>query len=175
MISVRKALIGATAILLVFSTTVVLAAEGDEKVPGSGPNPYRDCGIGAALFPNTGWAAVTSNVIWDLGITAITSATASADTCQGSSVVAAHFINDTYENVVADTARGKGDYLTTLLQIYNCDSASHADVIEAIRGDIGENVIQDGYAEMSQLEKSEAYFLVIDSEVRTTFVNNCTA
>ena len=47
----------------------------DPKAPGSGPNPYTDCGIGAALFPNTHWAAATSNVIFDLGITAITSAT----------------------------------------------------------------------------------------------------
>ena len=35
-------------------------------------NPYTDCGIGAALFPNTNWAAVTSNVIWDAGTTAVT-------------------------------------------------------------------------------------------------------
>jgi len=175
MISIGKVLLSASAILLLSSTTVVLAAQEEDKAPGSGPNPFSECGIGAALFPNTGWAAVTSNVIWDLGITGITSATASPETCQGSSVAAAHFINATYENVVADTARGEGEYLTTLLQIYDCDSASHADVIEAIRGNIGENLVQEGYAEMSELEKSEAYFLVIDSEVRTAFVNNCSA
>src|SRR5688572_5993856 len=44
------------------------------KAPGAGPNPFSDCGIGAALFPKTGWAAVTSNVIWDIGTTALTSA-----------------------------------------------------------------------------------------------------
>jgi hypothetical protein len=38
---------------------------------GSGPNPYSDCGIGAALFKDTEWAAVTSNVTWDLGTTEI--------------------------------------------------------------------------------------------------------
>ncbi len=47
------------------------------KAPGSGPNPFSDCGIGAALFKDTKWAAVSSNVIWDIGTTAVTSATAS--------------------------------------------------------------------------------------------------
>ena len=51
-------------------------------------NPYVDCGIGAALFPNTDWAAVTSNVIWDAGTTALISATASEDTCSGGDVSA---------------------------------------------------------------------------------------
>ena len=46
-------------------------------------NPYTDCGIGAALFPNTNWAAVTSNATWDAGTTAVISATASEDTCSG--------------------------------------------------------------------------------------------
>ena len=62
---------------------------------GSGPNPFTDCGIGAALFPDTHWAAVTSNVIWDVGTTALTSATASPETCSGAKVEAAMFINET--------------------------------------------------------------------------------
>ena len=46
-------------------TSTVTVAEAN-KTAGSGPNPYTDCGIGAALFSDTHWAAVTSNVIWDL-------------------------------------------------------------------------------------------------------------
>ncbi len=36
-------------------------------------NLWVDCGIGAMIFDNTAWAAATSNIIWDLGITATTS------------------------------------------------------------------------------------------------------
>ena len=58
-------------------------AQADVKAkPGSGPNPFSDCGIGAALFPDTSWAAVTSNITWDIGTTALTSATMSPGTCR---------------------------------------------------------------------------------------------
>jgi hypothetical protein len=62
-----------------------------DKTPGTGPSPYTDCGIGAALFKETDWAAISSNVIWDLGSTALTSATMSPETCSKQKVkVATH-------------------------------------------------------------------------------------
>ena len=101
-----------------FGVCISGSALAQDKEAGSGPNPFTDCGIGAALFPNTGWAAVTSNVIWDVGTTAVISATASPETCSGSSAQAAKFINDTYDSVIEDTARGDGEYVATLLEIY---------------------------------------------------------
>ena len=38
---------------LIFVSNVSIAA-----------NPYSECGIGAAMFPNTPWAAATSNATW---------------------------------------------------------------------------------------------------------------
>ncbi len=173
MITKKKVLLATTAAMLILGGPMTASAQ--DKAPGSGPSPYVDCGIGAALFPNTNWAAVTSNIIWDAGTTAVTSATASPETCEGSSAEAAKFIHDTYDRVVENTARGEGKHLTALLQIYGCKFDSHAEIVSTIRGEIGETVSQDSYAEMSALEKSEAYFLVIDSRVKTDFSESCAA
>jgi len=164
-------LVAAGAVVLVSSSAIA----DDEKAAGSGPSPFVDCGIGAALFPNTGWAAVTSNVIWDLGTTAVISATASPETCQGAPAQAANFINDAYDNVLEDTARGDGEYLVALLEIYGCSSEVQGDVVTAIRADIGANVEADGYATMSTVEKAELYFNVINSEIQSEFAASCTA
>lgn len=151
------------------------AAPAQAQEAGSGPNPFTDCGIGAALFPNTHWAAVTSNVIWDIGTTAVISATASPETCQGASTKAANYIHDVYDSVLEDTARGEGDHLVALLEIYGCAVETQTDVIDAIRDDIGAAVGEDSFSEQSHLEKAEQYFTVIDSEIRSNHSATCTA
>ena len=158
-----------------FGVCVSGGALAQDKEAGSGPNPFTDCGIGAALFPDTHWAAVTSNVIWDVGTTAVISATASPETCEGSSAQAAKFINDTYDSVIEDTARGDGEYVATLLEIYGCEKAVQGDIVDAIRGDVSEIVSADGYDDLSQVEKAESYYKVIDAEVRGAFSASCTA
>lgn len=167
-----------TLISLVAAGVVALASTSsiaaDSKAPGSGPSPFTDCGIGAALFPDTHWAAITSNVIWDIGTTAVISATASPETCQGAPAQAANFINDAYDNVLEDTARGDGEYLVALLEIYGCPSDVQSDVVSAIREDIGANMEAEGYATMSTVEKAELYFNVINSEIQSEFAASCT-
>lgn len=152
-----------------------VAAADNDKEPGSGPNPFTDCGIGAALFPDTHWAAVTSNVIWDVGTTAVISATASPETCSGGSAKAARFINDTFDNVLEDTARGDGEYVVTLLEIYGCDKAVHGEIIDSIRGDVGAMQSADEFQDLSQTRKAESYFKVIDGEIRSEFSASCSA
>lgn len=162
--------------ILVTATLAVLAfgtASAQDKPQGSGPSPFVDCGIGAALFPDTHWAAVTSNIIWDIGTTAVISATASPETCNGKSAKAARFINDTYDNVLEDTARGSGEYVAALLEIYGCEASSQGDIVGAIRGDIGEMLSDEGYSDLTSVEKAEQYFLVIDGEVRGSSAASC--
>ena len=64
-------------LLALILITLPLGTAFAEKKQGSGPNPYVECGIGAAIFPEVHWAAATSNVTWDLGSTALTSAISS--------------------------------------------------------------------------------------------------
>lgn len=145
----------------------------DNKAPGSGPNPYRDCGIGASLFSNTGWAAVTSNVIWDLGLTALTSATSSPQTCNGKQSKVAQFIADTYVSVVDETARGSGEHLTAMLELYECKVESHGDIVAAIRGEVGQGVAAPTYAAFTLNEKAEQYYLIVNRHIETDFTQSC--
>lgn len=154
-----------------------LAATGvsadNTKQTGSGPNPYRDCGIGAALFPDTHWAAITSNVIWDLGITALTSATASPETCSGKKVAAAKFISETYASLVDETARGGGEHVTAVLEIYGCAANTHEAVTAAVRQEMAQRVAMQQYTHMSKGEKAEQYYLILDRKVQQGFAASC--
>lgn len=137
---------------------------------GTGPNPFRDCGIGAALFPDTYWAAVTSNVIWDVGTTAVTSATASPETCSGSHAQTAQFILDTYDNIIEETAKGTGQHLTAMLNMLGCSENSHTQILSNVRSNISGSVSAVSYTEITQLEKASQYY----DSLMTASLNNCT-
>lgn len=141
------------------------SAATDNKRPGSGPNPYADCGIGAALFTETKWAAVTSNVIWDLGITAITSATASPQTCSGKQLAAATFIHQTYPKLVEETAVGGGEHLSAVLQIMDCDASRHGKAILQIRADMAQEVKGAAYTGQSRTDRAAGMYSIIDRAV----------
>jgi hypothetical protein len=141
------------------------------KVPGSGPSPYSDCGIGAALFSDTKWAAVTSNVIWDLGTTAVISATASPETCSGKKVAAARFIDTTYAALAEETAAGQGEHLTAVLDILGCKSEQRPAAVSMIRHDMGQVVARPQYVQQTHIEKAGDFYQVIDNAVTAS----CTA
>ncbi|UTW10651.1 DUF3015 family protein [Marinobacterium rhizophilum] len=135
----------------------------ETKPVGSGPNPYVNCGIGAALFPTTHWAAVTSNIIWDLGTTAVTSATSSPETCNKRNVEVAQFILETYDNLAEETAQGQGQHLSAMLEILDCRESSQPAVISAVRRQMGEQLGVAGYAEQTRIEKAAIYYDAVNS------------
>lgn len=139
----------------------------------AGPNPFTDCGIGAALFPDTHWAAVTSNAIWDLGTTAIASATASPETCSGAKVEAAMFIKETYPNLIEETAAGQGEHLSAVMQILGCSADSHDAITESVRGEMSIKVNSDAYSSMDQLQKSADFYTVINKVVQQAHSDSC--
>jgi hypothetical protein len=136
-----------------------------DKTPGSGPNPFSDCGIGAALFPEHKVLAVTSNVIWDIGTTAVTSATASPETCSGKKVDAAVFILNSYDNLIEDTARGQGEHLSALMNILEVTPAQQVEVIDNVRAQMAVNIANDAYISADKREKSHLYYTTIISAV----------
>ena len=150
-------------------------AEMGDKAVGSGPNPFVDCGIGASLFPDTHWAAITSNVIWDVGLTALTSATASPETCQGAKVEAAMFIKEAYPNLIEETAAGQGEHLSAVMQILGCSTDSHAAITESVRAEMGVKVSSDEYSSMDQLQKSADFYGVINTVVEEAHADSCAA
>ena len=115
-------------------------------------NPYTDCGIGAGLFPNTAWAAVTSNVIWDAGTTALISATASENTCSGGAVQTAQLIHDKYELLETDLMMGQGENLAALTTSMGCESSST--LTASLKNDMTENLSRSDYVENTRIEKS---------------------
>lgn len=144
----------------------MLAAGGvnAKDAAGSGPNPFSDCGIGAALFPKHPVGAVISNVIWDIGTTALTSATASPETCSGDAVQTAAFILESYDSLVEDTARGEGAHLATLLELMDIDEAGKADFVTSVRISHADLVNSAEYASMTDAEKAEhLYFAAVAS------------
>ena len=129
-----------------------LAAEKEE--PGSAPNPYSECGIGAAIFSNTGWAAAISNVIWDLGTTAITSATMSPGTCSAKKVKTARLILETLPSLEKDIAVGGGEYLTALNETMECDRSVHSRLNEQFRLSYADVIGGVDYGDSSRIERA---------------------
>ena len=124
-----KTLVSAT---LMLNASVALSQIGEGQA-GEGPSPYVDCGIGGALFATTGWAAVTSNVIWDAGTTAVTSATMSPETCNGKSVAMAEYVKGSYASLEMDIISGRGDYLNGLSQVSGCGAEPSEAFVTAVR------------------------------------------
>lgn len=106
---------------------------------GEGPNPYSNCGIGGAIFPTVSWAAATSNVIWDLGTTAVSSATLSPETCNSKTVAMAEFIQGSYASLETDILKGRGDYLTGLSEVSGCSGEISAIYLGALRTGLKQN------------------------------------
>ncbi len=123
----------------------------------SKPEAFPDCGIGAALFENdTG--AIISNVIWDLGTTALTSATASPETCEGWNPDAAAFIEKSYDRLVEETAQGQGKHLDTLMSIVQVEEDSRDQVVASVRARMAEIVASAAFSEADKVEKINMYY-----------------
>ena len=95
-----KLRVGLIAISSVLALSASPAFSQEAETESSEPtveNAYTQCGIGAALFPNSGTAAAFSNAIWDFGTTALSSQTSSPSTCAGATTTAAIFIHQTHK------------------------------------------------------------------------------
>lgn len=130
--------------------------------PGSGPNPFTDCGIGAALFPDTHWAAVSSNVIWDIGSTAVTSATMSPQTCSGKKVKTALFLRESQQQLVEQFARGEGEHVAAVMEMFNCDATQAKAATRDARAAIGNVIRAPGYSAQPQLQQAGQIYNTIE-------------
>lgn len=150
-------------IIFTFLTVLSLNTLSDEKAVGSGPNPFSDCGIGAALFPENRVAAILSNTFWDTGTTALTSATASPETCNPQAVAAAAFINETYENLIDETASGHGEHLSAMLEVFGCSSSEKSIAVNEIRNDLKDQMKSDSFSNKTRLENASSYYDIVSA------------
>lgn len=141
------------------------AQEGASATPS---NPWTQCGIGAMIFPKLPVGAVISNIIWDLGTTAVSSAGSSAETCEGEGYAAALYINETFVNLEEETATGQGQYLAGLLDVVNCADAGRQDVVNALRTDYSSVLTSITYEAASSSEKAQAFYGSLQSAIQQT-------
>lgn len=159
-----------------FAMALAAPASAEEGALGTKiANPWTECGIGAMIFPNIAPLAVISNVIWDLGTTAVTSAAASPTTCSGHRAQAALFINKTYNVLASQTAVGSGNYLDALGEVYQCAPDARAQLSTRVRADLADAMAQPGFSDLDRTHKAEVYFNTIDQLVRTEFATTCSA
>ena len=151
----KKTLIStATIIVLSLTANMSFAEEGGTKKL----NPWQDCGLGAMVFPDNGVAAAISNVIWDLGTTAVTSASASEDNCASSKATTARFVTESYMNIEEDVAKGQGQHLTAMLNLMGCESEQQAEVVSTIRSEFSDEFVSDSFASLNNVQKAERLF-----------------
>lgn len=128
-------------------------------------NPWTQCGIGAMIFQTWQPGAAISNVIWDLGTTAVTSASSSPNTCSGKDVVAARFIGENYANIEEETVKGGGQHVQAMLSILECDAAAQPELTQAIRDEFSNVLREPSYQNGDTQAKAEAYYNVVNSKV----------
>lgn len=126
-------------------------------------NPWTECGIGAMIFDETPAAAVISNVIWDLGTTAVTSAGTSENTCEGKSAQTASFIFETYTNIEEETIKGDGQHLHAMLNIMGCEASSHNEIINSVRTSFSDKIQDTSYQGKSSLEKAQDFHNIVEA------------
>lgn len=135
---------------------------------------YVDCGLGALIAPRLPVVAVITNVIWDLGTTAIISNSSSPETCKGENARTAAFIHDSYEPLEKDLARGKGEYLDTLMVMTGCSEESQQALSRALRVDFGSFVATHNYTNQTKFQKSENLYNLLYNQVEGHFSKSCT-
>lgn len=121
-------------------------------------NVWRECGIGGMIFRGTGWAAITSNIIWDLGTTATSSNVSSDDLCEGKGASTAKFIFENYASLEEQTAAGQGEHLSAMLNNLNCEAGSQAAIITSVRTDMAAAISSASFAQKTQSQKAEGYY-----------------
>ncbi len=152
-----------------FSTSLVHAqGMGEANV-----NPWQECGVGAMVFPNNGAASAISNIVWDLGTTAVSSALSSPDQCQGSTIQVAAFVARGYDHISRETVVGDGEYLRTLMDGLNCDPAIQAALLADVRDDFAAQLQDAEHAAKDDNAKAEAYFLSLRDVVQVNYSDSC--
>lgn len=121
-------------------------------------NAWTQCGIGAMIFSKTGWAAASSNVIWDLGTTGTTSSSSSESQCAGSGASLGTLIYQNYASVEEETAIGQGEHINAMLNILGCDSSIQNELIQDVRTEFLKDVKDSSYTKKSTVEKTESLY-----------------
>jgi hypothetical protein len=140
------------------ASLLVLGTASASAATKSDINPWQHCGIGAMIFDDNTTAAAISNVIWDSGTTAVTSATISPDSCNSKEIEVAQFIDDTYDQLAMETAMGEGEHLASALGLMNCGVEASQGVVSQLRADLQAASANVDYADQAHADKAFQYY-----------------
>lgn len=126
-------------------------------------NPWQHCGLGAMIFPDNGIAAGFSNIIWDLGSTAVTSASASPQSCNSNLVETAQFVNENYDQVATDLAIGEGQHVATMLTMMGCSGDSRQSALQELRTEFSQTMQSQDFTARRTTEKAQALYFTADA------------
>ncbi len=121
---------------------------------------YRECGLGAMIFYDNQTAAAISNIIWDLGTTAISSNLTTESSCEGGKAKVAKFINESYDLLESDLASGSGEYLDTLANLVASDSEK-SEFISTLRERFSLIVSNSDYDKLTTYQKAEKLYNIV--------------
>ena len=130
------------------------------------PNPWTQCGIGAAIFKDSEVGAAVSNVIWDLGTTAVSSYATSPGTCSGSkmNVAAAEFIQNSHAVLEEDMSKGHGQHLSSLMDLMGVEASNQDAVASTIKADFSKVVASKAYQSLDDQAKAQAIYAMVISK-----------
>lgn len=137
-------------------SALVLSFSGTAQAQ-SDMNPYTECGVGAAIFEND-IAAAISNIIWDLGTTAVASATISPETCKAYRVETAMMILETLPDLEKELAMSKGKNVDTLMTSLQCSEGAASLVAASYEA----TLVSPGYATMTEVEKATSIYQAVE-------------
>lgn len=155
------------ATLILFAMVVSTNAYAQEAKQRNFGEIYTECGLGGMLFQHKKWAglAALSNVIWDFGTTASSSALTTPDSCMGGKEEKmAAFIYHTYDALEQDLAKGYGEHLDTLMVLAG-KNQSDAKFIEVLRQDLAQVIAQGDYAAKTRYQKAETLFGLVEKNI----------
>lgn len=127
---------------------------------------YTECGLGGLIGGDmknreTGRVvAVSTNITWDLGTTASTSAFTNDDTCYNKRSRIASFLNQSYEKLEKELAQGEGKYLDALTSLALEGDASKAEYVANLRSQFAKVVSDEGYSKLARYEKVEKLYAI---------------
>jgi hypothetical protein len=160
-------------LLAALSVAVALVVPATAKAEGL--NPWVDCGIGAMIFPTTPVGAVISNVIWDLGTTAVTSSGMSKNTCEGKGAKMAMYIGTTYANLEEETVQGDGQHVRAMLSMASCKSSAQGDIMRSVRADFAKSLNNSAYQQKDTMAKAQDYYALVQAKLTGEFATQCQA
>lgn len=161
----KQSIVAAAMALTMSVSTQTMANDEVAKAAKTVSNAWTECGIGAMIFKEIPVGAAISNVIWDLGTTAVISMVASPETCQGVRVAAAVFMNESIDAIEADTAKGNGAHLTAMLSLMGVEESNHATVAEKIRASIAE---KPEVLALPATEKAQAFYALTEQAIKVS-------